>query len=983
MPEQSRNPYIAGRAVRGPDFFGRHDILRAVLETLNLPQQNIVVLFGQRRIGKTSILLQLREELPKDRFAPVHFDLMDKASLPVEDVIRALAEKLAAEFGLPAPDPNQPFDFEHSFLPALYTALAPRRPVVLLDEFDVMDYVDESLRPRAAAANEFFPYLRGLIERESKLAFVIVVGRKAEDLSTEAVSVFKSAPRRRVSVLPTDEARTLILAAEHKGYLRFNPDAVERIMALTSGHPYLIQLLCLTLFNHARSEDKNSAIVTAAMVDAVAPQVLEESGNIFEWIWRGLTPAEKITFSALAALLPDENAVASHKQIRALLEENRLRVVSSDLELAPQNLVKSELLRQDDHGYRFFVELLRRWVAEAKPLAETSQEISQIDPRAEKKFQAAKADYESDDLPAAIEGFRQALKLNDAHLEARLALAQALNETDDLDEAIEEYEIAYRQSESLARSGLLVTLLRRAATHERAADWPGVVADCDRVLTISETEPGAKERRVAALTRMGDAALKSYNFDEADRLYTLAGVRATKTREIQFRRYQRDLELQARRHQRDVELMRKRYARTTITLLSALAPVLVIGLWFGFSLGNGFPQVAAFLRSPTPTLTLTATATPPTPTMTATTTPTLTPSMAPSPRPSVEVFVTQDNPVFSVAFSPDGSLLASGSSDNTIKIWDVSTEQTLRTLPSHTNWVRSVAFSPDGSLLASGSNDKTIRIWDVSTGQTLRILPDHVSAVWSVAFSPDGSLLASGSGDDTIKIWDVSTGKVLHTLFGHSDSVYSVAFSPNSSQLASSSNDHTVRIWDVSTGQQKTDKILGVNYAQSVTFSPEDKSLLAFGLNDGRIYIWDLSPDDAIHGLFGHGGQVHSVAFSPDGSLLASGSNDDTIKIWDVFTGQMLRTLSGHSESVLSVVFSPDGSLLASGSNDGSVRFWNLAGYSIFTPTPAPTLTLPPTLTPSATITPPPTAGPTATPTPTFMPTPTLPLPPTFTPAAP
>src|SRR5947207_14767908 len=118
------NPYIAGRAVSGTDFFGRRDILRAVLETLSLPQQNIIVLFGQRRIGKTSILLQLREELPKDRFAPVHFDLMDKASLPLEEVLRALAEKLAAEFGLLAPEPNQPFDFERGFLPTLYAAIA-------------------------------------------------------------------------------------------------------------------------------------------------------------------------------------------------------------------------------------------------------------------------------------------------------------------------------------------------------------------------------------------------------------------------------------------------------------------------------------------------------------------------------------------------------------------------------------------------------------------------------------------------------------------------------------------------------------------------------------------------------------------------------------------------------------------------------------------------------------------------------------------
>jgi WD40 repeat protein len=150
-----------------------------------------------------------------------------------------------------------------------------------------------------------------------------------------------------------------------------------------------------------------------------------------------------------------------------------------------------------------------------------------------------------------------------------------------------------------------------------------------------------------------------------------------------------------------------------------------------------------------------------------------------------------------VGFSPDGQQLASGSFDNTIKIWDVTTGKVLNTLKGHDSWVYGVGFSPDGQQLASGSFDKTIKIWDVTTGKVLNTLKGHDSSVYSVGFSPDGQQLASGSFDKTIKIWDVTTGKVLNTLKGHDSSVYSVGFSPDGQQLASGSHDKTIILWDL------------------------------------------------------------------------------------------------------------------------------------------------------------------------------------------
>ncbi|NCS50466.1 MAG: protein kinase [Microcystis aeruginosa BK11-02] len=229
--------------------------------------------------------------------------------------------------------------------------------------------------------------------------------------------------------------------------------------------------------------------------------------------------------------------------------------------------------------------------------------------------------------------------------------------------------------------------------------------------------------------------------------------------------------------------------------------------------------------------------------------------------------------VYSVVYSPDGRYLASGSWDNTIKIWEVATGKQLRTLTG-------VAYSPDGRYLASGSWDDTIKIWEVATGKQLRTLTGHFSSVLSVVYSPDGRYLASGSGDDTI-IWEVATEKELRTLTGHYDSVLSVVYSPDGRYLASGSWDNTIKIWEVATGKQ-------------------------------------------LRTLTGHSEVVGSVAYSPDGRYLASGSGDNTIKIWEVATGKQLRTLTGHSNWVRSVVYSPDGRYLASGSWDDTIKIWRV-----------------------------------------------------------
>ena len=278
--------------------------------------------------------------------------------------------------------------------------------------------------------------------------------------------------------------------------------------------------------------------------------------------------------------------------------------------------------------------------------------------------------------------------------------------------------------------------------------------------------------------------------------------------------------------------------------------------------------------------------------------------------------------VDSVAFSPDSQTLASGSQDKTIRLWDRGSGKELAVLRGHESGVNSVAFSPDGQTLASGSGDKTIRLWDQASGRELALLRGHEKSVTSVAFSPDGRTLASGSEDKTIRLWDLGQGKELALLRGHEGRIFSVAFSPDGQTLVSASEDNTLRLWD--RGHGKVQAVLRghEDYVRSVVFSPDGQTL-ASGSFDKTIRLWDRASGKELGLLREHKDDVHSVTFSPDGQTLASGSRDKTIRLWDRASGKVLAVLRGHENAVCSVAFSPDGWTLASGSWDNTIRLWS------------------------------------------------------------
>lgn len=281
-----------------------------------------------------------------------------------------------------------------------------------------------------------------------------------------------------------------------------------------------------------------------------------------------------------------------------------------------------------------------------------------------------------------------------------------------------------------------------------------------------------------------------------------------------------------------------------------------------------------------------------------------------------------ENTVTKIVFSPDNAMLASASSDRTIRLWDVATRSHRHTLTGHTSDIYSVAFSPDGRTLASGSGNGKIRLWNTTTGQYRVTLEGHRNVVSSIAFSPDGGTLASGSSDRTIRLWNAITGLYKVTLEGHSDDINSVAFSPDGGTLASGSSDRTIRLWNAATGFHKQTLTEHTDGVYDVAFI-EDGKTLASKSGDNTIYLWDATTGQ--HKDTVTVDNFRNVAISLDRKMLAGVDWNHRISLWDISTGGEIASLTGHTAEIYSIVFSPDSKILASGGNDSTIRLWDLS----------------------------------------------------------
>ncbi|HET89138.1 MAG TPA: tetratricopeptide repeat protein [Chloroflexi bacterium] len=518
---QPVNPYVAGASVRGKQgFFGRQDTLDWVAHGLCNPVTNSLVLFGQRRIGKTSLLLHLCRTLPAHGLTPIYFDLQDQAARSLGQVLSDMADVIVERVGVEPPDPSL-FDdrglfFGRTFLPQVCTMLEDRRPVFLLDEFDVLDEAVEADLASTAAIHTLIRFLRRVMMNDPRPAFVFTMGRRIDDLGLDFTATFKASLVREIWVLDRESAEAMVRQAEVNKTLRFSDQAVDRILSLTRCHPYLTQLFCQHIWAQAYAGDSATLPqVGVAQVEASLPAVLEMADQALAWLWDGLSLAEKIFAAGLAGVSEEGQTVSEELGLQTLAD-HATRLCTRGVELmAPRDLVRRRVLDLvEERKYRFTVELFRRWVRQHKPLGTVKEELDRIDPLADELFGIGQEFFRRNQWKAAVRYFRDALAANPLHFHARLRLGETLIHVGQVDEAVSELEWCYEQDQDEARPLLARALVAQARAREEAGDEDGALAACERTTQVSPADHAAQRIRNGIIVRRLEMQARALEAEE-------------------------------------------------------------------------------------------------------------------------------------------------------------------------------------------------------------------------------------------------------------------------------------------------------------------------------------------------------------------------------------------------------------------------------------------------------------------------------------
>jgi tetratricopeptide (TPR) repeat protein/photosystem II stability/assembly factor-like uncharacterized protein len=491
------NPYIAGAPVTDPAmFFGREDVFSWIEQNIaGRYASNTLVIHGQRRVGKTSVLKQLHLRLP-ERFVPVFFDLQGRTHATIDrflwrlarEIVRTVRTRFEAELGRPEQEPfsRDPEYFVHGFMDEVRQAIGGDRSVVVVfDEFDTL----EEPTAKEMLGQDLIPFFSRILQTAENVSFVFSIGssgHKLEHMQAGYTDFFRSALYKKISFLEPDQTKRLITEPA-KGVAEYDRRAVKRIQALASGHPYFTQLICHELF--ARCQKTDLWQVDERSVEAVLPDVVERGTVNLKSVWDEASDEERYTLAALAFL----GKPAKRGEVVRTLQDHKVRISEEEVGTALRTLAVKDVLADDN---TFTVDLVRLWLAQNKPIERVIEELIEQHPIAANFVHIAE-EYRDRGMPdRALQSYHSALETAPDYKPAHLGMAEIHEEAERWEEAAAAYQAVLELDDEhiRARAGVSVALLALGDAARQAGDVPAARQRYEQILALHDGHVEARER---------------------------------------------------------------------------------------------------------------------------------------------------------------------------------------------------------------------------------------------------------------------------------------------------------------------------------------------------------------------------------------------------------------------------------------------------------------------------------------------------------
>jgi tetratricopeptide (TPR) repeat protein/WD40 repeat protein len=978
------NPYIAGSpVVEASMFFGREDVFGWIEHSLEGKFVNhILVLHGQRRVGKTSVLKQIPNFLP-DKYIQVFFDLQGRTGTTLDRFLWWLASEitrtLKREHGMDLPKPDRK-DFEepeyliNGFLPGIRTKLGDDVLLLTFDEFDSLDRpeIQETLsRPLIA-------YLRRLIEVEG-LNFIFSIGSsgdKLENMQASYTDFFKSALYRKISFLTEDDIQRLVTKPV-EGLIQYEVEAVHRIGDITSGHPYFTQLMCHELFS--RCQKSGARTISAEDVEAVLEDVVERGTVNLKFIWDEASDLEKWILAILAQMEGGNN-----QELAQALTEQHVRFSEPDLNSATLNLRDKDILRHDN---RFVIHLMRLWLVANRPIDRVREELEEVNPIANRFIEIGDEYRDRGETGQAIAYYQQALNLNPGDLKAQNNIASVYLEQKDFEEAIQAFESALKidDEDVVAKTGYCEANLALGEQARGRKDYEDAIHYYRQVLEINPNHVEAQEQTTKLQKLVSDyegaqQAIREKRYERAVEM--LQGIIVV---DPTYKATTRLL-TEAVESRKTIPFWRHKWILPAVGVLV----LVVFGVFFGPQVWaavstanvnrpaatNELPISAALTSIEETSSESNATE----PVISETVKVTVTPDLlADEPIPEIETdrlvykdrffkggVTSNGEPITSLSWSSSGTFLGVTGIQGWVEIYDIASKTKLDdSTVGAPEQVRKATWFPGEFWITLGWGDGSIHTNDIFNRdgdlpiESIEFVMDlqKYGKILDLQYTNDGDQLAAVTDLGYLATWYLDAGSWTLIRRDQIDngSICTIDWNPNGTSYLTVSEEKGLQTWntDIAAVQKQLDYT-----SNSADWSPNGKYIAIEDhiLSDGYSYLEVITPDGTSIGRSQAESIIFDVAWSPNGTLIATAGGDGHVLLWSGFENGELEPVLQISlgAPVTEVAWSPDGNMLAAGGADAYFWVWNMDAMEFSTAkmTGAPTVTPTRTLRPTPTVTP-------------------------------